>query len=50
MIQLDTLVHDLILPGEAMPDEEKLVQTLGGAGVLKERRATYGALIDKARS
>lgn len=32
-----------------MVSTARLVQTLGGAGVLKERRATYGALIDKAR-
>jgi putative toxin-antitoxin system antitoxin component (TIGR02293 family) len=28
----------------------RLVQTLGGKGVLKERQATYEAIIDKARA
>jgi putative toxin-antitoxin system antitoxin component (TIGR02293 family) len=32
-----------------MVSTARLVQTLGGAGVLRERRATYEALIEKAR-
>ena len=36
MIEIDTLVHDLILPGDARPDEEALVAALGGDEALED--------------